>query len=493
MEIVVATRQGHVRGRLEDGVAVFLGIPYAADPVGEARFAPPSPAPSWDGVRDALDYGPTAPQLQYAPPYDRLLVNPLIPGTGCLNLNVWTPDVGARLPVMVWIHGGAFVYGSGAVPQYRGARFARDGVILVTINYRLGADGFLFLEDGCPNAGLLDQLAALEWVQENIAAFGGDPSRVTVAGESAGAMSVATLLSMPAARGLFQRAITESGAGHHVLSAATARRVAGYLAERLGVAPRRSAMARVPVERTLEAAAALAAEAQLRPDPERWGEITLNQMIFEPVVDGEVLPARPIDAIAAGAGSGVGLLTGTNADEQRFFLVPQGAIDGIDEATLAALATAYGLGPEAVDVYRRGRPGASPGDVLSAVVTDWFFRIPSLRLAEARAARGERVHVYEFTWPSPLFEGRLGSCHALEVPFAFDTLDAEGTERLTGPEPPVELASAMHRAWVDFVAGGDPSWPAYDLDRRPVMRFGERSGVEDDPGGGERRLWEGVR
>ncbi|HZS89678.1 MAG TPA: carboxylesterase family protein, partial [Chloroflexota bacterium] len=154
---------------------------------------------------------------------------------------------------------------------------------------------------------------------------------------------------------------------------------------------------------------------------------------------------------------------------------------------------AYGLGPEAVDVYRRGRPGASPGDVLSAVVTDWFFRIPSLRLAEARAARGERVHVYEFTWPSPLFEGRLGSCHALEVPFVFDTLDAEGTERLTGPEPPVELASAMHRAWVDFVAGGDPGWPAYDLDRRPVMRFGERSGVEDDPGGGERRLWEGVR
>ena len=221
--LVVTTRQGQVRGQVTEGVAAFKGIPYAAPPFGPNRFQPPRPPESWDGVRDALAYGRVAPQPPYAPPFDQLLGDQGHPGEDCLNLNVWTPDAtGGGLPVMVWIHGGSFVRGSGALPTYDGTRFARDGVVCVTINYRLGADGFLYLGDGIANRGLLDQIAALEWVQENIRAFGGDPARVTIFGESAGAFSVATLLSMSRAEGMFQRAIAQSGAGHHTSSSAIA-------------------------------------------------------------------------------------------------------------------------------------------------------------------------------------------------------------------------------------------------------------------------------
>src|SRR5260370_1551669 len=241
-EIDVRTQEGVMRGRSVEEVATFKGIPYAAAPFGANRFQPPRPVERWDGVREALSYGPTVPKPPYFPPFDVLIPEPAIPGEDCLNLNIWTPDVGrAGLPVMVWIHGGAFSNGSGAVPVYDGSAFARDGVVCVTINYRLGADGFLFLGDGIANVGLLDQVAALAWVRDNIASFGGDPARVTIAGESAGAMSVITLMSMPLAAGLFRRAIAQSGAGQHVLTEGTAATVGGYLAELLTVPAERTA------------------------------------------------------------------------------------------------------------------------------------------------------------------------------------------------------------------------------------------------------------
>src|SRR5829696_8437568 len=228
-EPTVRTTSGAVRGRNRDGVHAYLGIPYAAPPFGPRRFGAPQPPQPWDDVRDATAYGPTVPKPPYVPPYDLLLPEPVIPGEDCLNLNVWTPDPGgAGLPVFVWVHGGAFVNGSGAVPVYDGAAFARDGVVCVTVNYRLGVEGFLhFADDGPANRGLLDQLAALRWVQDNIAAFGGDPARVTVGGESAGAMSIGCLLAMSSARGLFARAILQSGAGHHASSEPTATRIGG--------------------------------------------------------------------------------------------------------------------------------------------------------------------------------------------------------------------------------------------------------------------------
>jgi len=438
MQIETKTTSGVVRGKPVDGAVAFLGIPYAAPPFGALRFAAPAAPAAWDGVRECTAFGPTALKPPYPAPIDQLLPEPSVPGQDVLNLNVWTPDPGAGgLPVLVWIHGGAFVNGSGAVPQYDGAAFARDGVVLVSVNYRLGVDGFLhFGDDGPANRGLLDQVAALTWVRENIAAFGGDPDRVTIAGESAGAMSVASLLSMPRAQGLFARAIAQSGAGHFALSPATAGRVAAALAERLGVPLTREAFAAVDLQELVVAQRALSQDISTTPNPALWGEITLNLMAWEPVVDGDVLPALPVRGIEAGAGAGVDLLIGANSDEYALFLVPNGFVDVIDDATLGMLLAGYGLPVEALEAYRGDLPSATPGELLMAVATDWFFRLPALRLAESRTGAPGSTHVYEFAWPSPQFGGRLGACHALEIGFVFDTLAAAGSRPMAGEAPP---------------------------------------------------------
>jgi para-nitrobenzyl esterase len=496
-EPTVATTSGTVRGRTQGGVSAFLGIPYAAPPFGALRFAAPAPPEPWDGVRAATEYGPTVPKPPYAPPYDVLLPEPQIPGEDCLNLNVWTPDPSASgLPVFVWVHGGAFVNGSGAVPTYSGVPFARDGVVCVTLNYRLGVDGFLHFADGGPaNRGLLDQVAALRWVQENIAAFGGDPARVTVGGESAGGMSVACLLAMPAAEGLFRRAVLQSGAGHHALSPGTATRIGGYLAERLGLAPERKALAGVPLPELIAAQQGLAAEVALLPDPARFGEVAANLMAFEPVIDGEVLPDLPIHRIAAGASADVDVLVGANTEEQRLFLVPNGVVDMVTGELLRMAVAGYGLPVDrALEVYGGARPGATPGELLADVATDWFFRVPAIRLAEAAAAGGAGgAWMYEFSWPSPQFGGRLGACHALELGFTFDTLATEAHGALMGPAAPQELADRMHGAWVRFVTDGDPGWDRYGTAGRRVQDFGEQVRVVTDPRGEQRALWEGIR
>lgn len=498
MDTVVKTRHGEVRGSVVEGVHIFKGIPYAAPPFGAHRFRPPQPVTPWSGVRDALAYGPTVPKPPYFPPFDVLLPEPAIPGEDCLNLNIWSPDLGqANLPVMVWIHGGAFANGTGAIAVYDGSRFAHDGVICVTINYRLGADGFLYLGNGNANLGLLDQIAALEWVQENIAAFGGDPGNVTIFGESAGGMSVGTLLSMPRAAGLFRRAIAESGAGHHVISPATALQISHYLAKKLGVEPTEAAIAAAPIDRLLQAQVELSADVFNNPDPRLWGEAAANLMPFEPVIDGDIIPARPIDRIAAGDGANADVLVGTNAEEQRLFLVPNGVIGHITEEAVAGTAAAYGLSVEtALATYRAGRPDASPGDLLSAIITDWFYRIPAIRVAEAYTKRTSATYMYEFAWRSPQFNGLLGACHSLEISFAFDNLDKEGLEtpeKLLGDNPPQQIADTMHAAWVAFASSGDPGWPRYDLSRRATMRFDTTSEVVDDPRSAERILWEGLR
>jgi para-nitrobenzyl esterase len=495
MDIIVNTQQGALRGSIIDGIATFKGIPYAANPFGPARFQPPQHAQAWDGARDALDYGPTAPKPGYPPPFDTLLPEPTIPGLACLNLNIWSPDTGqARLPVMVWIHGGSFVNGSGAVPTYNGHRFARDGVVCVSINYRLGPHGFLYLGEGTANLGLLDQVAALEWVQENIAAFGGDPANVTIFGESAGAYSVATLLAMPRAAGLFRRAIAQSGAGHHALQPETAQLIGQYLAERLGVEPTPDGLASVSLERIIAAQVELGNEMLMQPDPSRWREVIFNRMLFEPVIDGEILPVLPITAIAAGASSDIEVIVGTNSEEWRFFTVPNGVIDMITDDMLALTITAYGLSPaETLASYQEALSIACAGDLHAALVTDWFFRIPAIRLAEARAAGKGATYLYEMAWRSPQFDGRMGACHALEIPFVFDNLDQEENRALVDENPPQQLADAMHKAWVSFATRGDPGWPRYDLARRTTMRFDVQSEVVDNPASTRRLLWEGKR
>ena len=491
MDVTVEIAQGRLRGRRTGAATEFLGIPYAEAPFGALRFAAPSSPPSWSGVRDAVSLGATAPKIGYRPPTSEILTEPVVPGLDCLNVNVWTPDVAETgLPVFVWIHGGAFVNGSNAVPIYDGSAFARDGIVAVAINYRLGADGFARVEGAPANRGLLDQVAALEWVRENIAAFGGDPARVTIAGESAGAMSVGTLLSMPRAAGLFQRAILQSGAGHHVISEATATKVAAALAEAVGVAPTVDGLGSVSVDRLVDAQRDLGDRITAEAPTGAWGELAFNMMPFEPYIDGDVVPDLPYRRIVEGAGSSVDILIGTTSEEFAFFLVPAGVTEYIDSARVRSVLAAFGVDVDAaVDAYRAQFPDATPGELFIALMTDWFFRIPALRVVESRDGR---AFVYEFTWRSPLFDGRLGACHALEIPFVFDVLDKPETARIAGANPPQKVADEMHRAWVDFVRDGSPGWVQYGSDRS-VMMFGEQSGVVDDPRPSTREVWAGVR
>lgn len=319
----VTTVHGTVRGAVERGVAVFRGIPYAAAPVGTLRFRAPEPPEPWTGVREAVAYGPTAPKRPYAPPLDRLLPDPAVPGDDWLNLNVWTPsprpDRAAGLPVLVWIHGGSLVHGSSAVPVYDGSAFARDGVILVSVNYRLGVEGFGVLPDAPANRGLLDQLAALEWVRDNIAAFGGDPGRVTVAGESAGAISIAGLLAAPRSEGLFRRAVLQSGAPA-ALPPDAARGTTELIARRLGVPATAAALAAVDPEALLTA----------QTEVTSGGNPLTGRHSFQLVIDGDLLPQDPVAALEAGASAEVDLLLGTNTEEYRLWFVPGGLTEKIE-------------------------------------------------------------------------------------------------------------------------------------------------------------------
>jgi para-nitrobenzyl esterase len=491
---VVHVRDGTVRGKAESGVWAFLGIPYAASPFGANRMRPPQPVQPWHGDRDATAYGPTVPKGDYPPQYARLFPEVVIPGEECLNLNVWTPDATGSLPVLVWIHGGSFMNGSGSVGAYNGAAFARDGVVCVTINYRLAAEGFLFLDDGIANLGLLDQLAALRWVQANIAAFGGDPGRVTVAGESAGAMSVVTLLSMPQAEGLFTQAIAQSGAAAHTLTQDQAHMVGGYLASTLGVPADREAIRAVPLEKLVRAASDLVVEVQTAADPAKWGSLALSLLPFAPAADGEVVPQAPLTAIAAGQGRDVRLLIGSNRDEARLFFVAPASIDLIDDATVEAAASAYGLSADYLAVYRAPRPGASAGDILAAVITDWFFAIPAIRIAEARTgAASAPTWMYRFDHPAPEDNHRFGASHGAEVPFVFNTISQQDLHPLIGDTPSQAVADQTHKAWVDFITQGDPRWPAYNTATRTTGLLSDRITATADPAASERACWDRIR
>ncbi|QKW34418.1 carboxylesterase/lipase family protein [Actinomadura sp. NAK00032] len=504
MEAVVQTSHGKVRGRTRDGVTAFLGIPYAAPPFGPNRFREPRPPEPWDGVRDAFEYGPTAPKPGYPKPYDALLPDPDIPGEDCLNLNVWTPYFGgyrgstplndttpepggSRLPVMVWIHGGAFRNGSGAVSVYNGRNFARDGVVCVTVNYRLGVEGFANLPGAPLNRGLLDQIAALEWVRDNIAAFGGDPGNVTVFGESAGGMSVTTLLSLDL--GLFRRAIAQSGAGSIAQDPDDALLVTKEMAARLGIEPTAEAFAALDPAAILPAQSSVAAEVSMVPDPGRWGATTAaGGMSLTPVLDGALLARRPEDAIAAGAGRDVDLLIGYTSEEFRFFLMPTGLADQLTDDVVGLVTAGMGVPAGLPGAYRDRYPEMTAGELMATIITDHLFRIPANRAAAGHAASGGRTWMYEFAWRSP--NHGLGACHALELGFVFDNLTAEA-EGLAGPNPPQALADRMHRHWVDFAATGDPGWERFDPSARPVRTFdGPGDATAADPRGDVRKLWD---
>ncbi|GGJ21571.1 carboxylesterase/lipase family protein [Streptomyces brasiliensis] len=476
---VVRTPHGAVRGRYERGAAVFRGIPYAAPPFGPRRFRPPEPPEPWDGVRDAGAYGPTAPKPPYSDAFACYLSDPVVPGDDCLNLNVWTPEPGpaARLPVLVWLHGGALTRGSSAVPVYDGHAFARDGVVLVSVNYRLGVEGYGLFPDAPANPGLHDQLAALRWVHESIAAFGGDPDRITLAGQSAGAISIGALIAAPQAQGLVRRAVLQSGPPE-VSERDKVRRMVRRMAARL----------KIPA--TAEAFAAVDPELLLKTQAEvgRLSSPVLGGPAFGIVVDGDVVPRDPLSALIDGeAARGVELLMGWTRDEYRLWLVPGGLLDHVDRLGPVALAGAMArcrCSHEVPRGYRALHPDAGTAETVGQMVTDHLLRVPLHRLADARPGA---AYVYEFAWPSNLPD--LGACHALELGFVFDTGDAPESRKLAGEGGPHELCEEMHGAWVRFAAEGDPGWEAWDASH-PVRVFGDgESHTAYGPRDAELALW----
>jgi para-nitrobenzyl esterase len=490
---IAETRSGKVEGVERDGVLVFKGIPYAAPPVGARRWRAPVREEAWDGVRDATRFSAQCAQGAFAMNAMFGGEEPEISEDG-LYLNVWTPACDdARRPVMIWIHGGAFVFGAGDTPWYDGTRFARDGdIVLVTINYRLGPFGFLHLGDlfgsefeGSGNAGILDQVAALEWVRDSIAGFGGDPDRVTVFGESAGGGSVGTLLGLPAAQGLFRSAIPQSGASSWWGTREQATTVATAMIDTLGVAPGDTdALRSVSMQSLIDAATAVGTAALSR------------GLAFQPVVDGTALPRPPLESIEAGNAAGVHLLTGTNRHEATLFNLLDPSLTALEVDGVVKRVQNWYTGDAAalVETYRRDRPGVSGLDLWTEVGTDAVFRMPAIRLAEAQSTHAP-VWMYLFTWESPQFGGALRSTHALEIPFMFDNLD-HGAELFTGTaQNRQDLADAMHKSWVAFGHDrnpnhdGIPTWPQYDVERRATMSFDIDSEVVDDPLGTERAAW----
>jgi para-nitrobenzyl esterase len=487
-EPVVRTASGLVRGRRNAAdIAVFLGIPFAEPPVGDLRFAAPRPARAWDGTRAATAFGPPPPQSAYA-------VTPapaLAPGADpddWLTVNVFTPDPGAAgLPVMVWIYGGAYRAGSSSLPGYDGTPFAQKNVVLVTFNHRVGVEGYAQLPGVPANRGLLDQVAALRWVRENIAAFGGDPGRVTVFGESAGAGAIAALLVMPDAAGLFGRAIAQS-VPSTFFSPALATDITAAIAAAAGLPATAAAF------RTADPARLTAAADAVRPGDHlgRWGPVAYTPTPFSPVVDGEVLPAAPWRAVAAGAARHVDLITGHTRDEYRLFMQAYG-LQGKVTAELASDALA-GLGPStpagAEASYRAAYPDADPETLFELVHTDWLFRMPTLHLAQGHAASGGRTFLYEFRYPASA--GDLGACHAIDVPVVFGAYTGLG-QTLFGPEPPaaaVALGDLMRAQWAAFAADGDPGWPRYTPGSRMTRIFDDPPDVAGYPEKASLHLWD---
>ncbi|MCD9623856.1 carboxylesterase/lipase family protein [Rhabdothermincola salaria] len=504
--MIVTTAQGEVEGFERDGIWNFRGLPYAAPPVGERRFRAPQPPEPWAGVRDARHFGPVSWQNKGGL-MAMLGDAELDMSEDCLVLNVQTPACDdARRPVMVWVHGGGFVTGSSAVPWYDGTHLATHGdVVVVSVNYRLGALGFLWLgalgEEfrSSGTNGILDQAAALAWVHDNVAAFGGDPDNVTVFGESAGAMSVSTLLALPAARGLVHKAIAQSGAAHNTFTTHVADEVTGTVLAELGATDLTAVLEATPQE--LVAVEAAVTRRVFR-DPARLAGrsgIALA-MPFQPVVDGQWLPTDPLTAIRQGAAADVALLAGTNLDEWNLFRVMSPG--GIDHPKLLErLDRIAGNGHEFHDTYAASRPEATPDDLWSAVLTDAGFRVPTVRLLEAHhgaAAPGVAAYEYLFTWPTAAFGGVMGSCHALEIPFVFDNLHRGGAELFLGGSVGPELhtlAARMRDAWTAFAhtgvpaAEGLPAWPAFDPRRREVLRLDLQPEVLADPGRAELDRW----
>ncbi len=483
----VETRYGAVEGYEKDGVLIWKNVPYARV---EGRFQPPKPPKAWTSVREATEFGPVA--VQTPAPGIFAADKSDAQSEQCLNLNIWSPGIDGPLkPVLLWIHGGAFVFGSGQSLWYDGTSFAsQSDVVVVTINYRLGALGFLSLEAlagaeyaGSGNAGFLDQAAALAWVYENIQAFGGDPTRITVAGQSAGSMSVGVLLTMPSARPHIHQAIMQSGAPFFKTKE-EAHAITQRFLSLLNLTPEQwPQLLEMPTEPLLAAQAKLELESALP-----WG----------PVIDGAMVPTSLVSAIEAGGTAGIPLLIGTTRDEFNLW----GAMNPLwrtmpDEQMVTVFEhVAHGPIDERLSgLYLAGKSGIDLFAGLMTLATDRIFWYPSERVAEAQSQKAP-VWVYRFDWPSHAYGGTLGACHAIEIPFVFNTIDVPGGAALTGQSSErAPIAQFMHRAWSHYIRSGKPDgelWPPYSLPERQTMIIDRHPRVVEDPKRQERELWDSV-
>jgi para-nitrobenzyl esterase len=497
---VVETASGKVSGVTAGGVHVFKGIPYGASTAGANRFMPPRKPEPWTGVRECIAYAGRSPQAAAAPQRPELAtvwgpVDTLPVGEDCLTLHVWTPGLDeAKRPVMVWLHGGAFSYGSANSPRYDSTRLAgRNDVVVVAVNHRLNIFGHLdlssmggerFAQSG--NAGVLDLVLALQWVRDHATRFGGDPGNITIFGQSGGGGKVSALLAMPQAQGLFHKAIVQSGASVRFAERDRTRRLAEAVLKELDFGKDQlDKLQALPID-ALSKVIAPAQKALPKPR-----HPLLDRYNFGPVIDGKVLPAHPFDP-ATPASDDIPVLVGGTKDESAIFLAPDNAVWNrtLTDADLRKRveAVAGDAAEPLLAYYANCMPAANAAERLITATTASNFGVRSILLAERRAARNKApVWMYDFAWETPAFDGKLKACHSVEVPFVFDSLNVIG-DRHHKPGAQA-VADKVSKTWATFARTGKADWAPYTADKRTTMVFNDESKTVDDPDKDARPLW----
>ena len=487
---VVEVNCGKIKGYTENNLHIFKGIPYAEPPIGDLRFIPPQVKKPWNGVLETTEFGPCAFQ-GYTALED--ITGKLQPESeDCLTLNIWTPAIDdKKRPVMFWIHGGAYIFGGSRSPAYDGTSLAlRGDIVIVTINYRLGAFGLLYIPEITANVGLLDQVLALKWVNENIAKFGGDPDNITIFGESAGAYSVITLTAMPAANGLFRRIIAQS---MPIISSKVNKRSTKQLMNLVGIK-------KVDIDALRKIAPEEIIKAQ--------NEISKGgALVFSPIIDGKIISAHPLAVMKEGKCKNIDLIMGTNLHEAKLFTSLNPALRTLnDEKAIVFYLGSIGINSEnarnIINVYKEARAGIlsnEPKELLDSIVTDIMFRVPTLQILEAQSKYQPNTYNYLFTWETSISNGIFGACHALELPFVFNTFEDPGMKALAGNSTNTEsLCENMMNAWLSFAHNGNPNhdgipnWPTYDKKSRTTLIFGKEIKTANELFERERKAWEGI-
>lgn len=489
---IIETKTGKIQGYLDKEISIFKGIPYAEPPIGELRLSVPVSKADWDGILEAMNFSPVAPQ---PPPYTNYFPPPPQSEAECLTLNIWTPNIDdKKRPVMFWIHGGSHIYGSG---QFYGNNLARRGdVVVVTINYRLGALGNLYFPDNTANIFQLDQVAALKWVNNNIEFFGGNPDNLTLFGESAGATSICTLMAMPLAKGLFKRAIVQSAApSPNGFDLSIRKLTTKRILEELKLKPYDlEEFRKLPSEKIIEALN----KVQIR------GALKRNYIDFKPWVDGEIVPQHPIKAISERYAKEIELIIGTNLEEWKFWRAFEPNFQDMDNSSLTTRIQYDGIEKNEIDkiintnkkvLEDNGLP-STPREIYDMYMTDSVFRIPSIRFADAQSKHQNNSYMYSFEWKTPFENNKYGAMHGLEIAFIFHTfMDDHLWVFPKRTEETVSLSEKMMDYWISFAKTGNPNyddelnWPQYNIEKRKTMIFNTDIRVLEDPFHKQREMW----